>query len=83
MTFTRHDLAYIFGTGNLFRDDSEIWIGWSADGVAWGWQTVADAFGTTDDQARVRLAVGRDFVLALVEEASAVEPRLFIARVPV
>ena len=83
VTFTRHDLAYVFGTGSLFLEDSEIWIGWSEDGVAWGWQTVADAFGTTDDQSRVRLAVGRDFVLALVQEAFAVEPRLFIARVPV
>ena len=81
VTFTRHDIAEVFGT-SLFLDDDEIWIGWSEDGVAWGWQTVADAFGATDNQAKVRLAVGRDFVLALVQEASAVEPRLSIARVP-
>ena len=45
------------------------WIGWSADGAGWGWQTAVDAFGIDTgptDPSAIELAVGADFVLARV-----------------
>ena len=44
-----------------------IWVGWSADGADWGWQSLPDAFGITDGESWAQLAVGRDFVIARVE----------------
>ncbi len=70
------------------------WIGWSTDGGDWGWQSVDDAFGIDTDGTypHVELAVGEDFVLALVLAASGGESqpsatsnpqaRWFIAPVP-
>ena len=70
------------------------WIGWSTDGGAWGWQSVDDAFGIDagGTSPHVELAVGEDFVLALVLVASGGESqpsatpsthaRWFIAPVP-
>ncbi len=48
----------------------DLWVGWSIDGSAWGWQTISDAFNLADsdaEYANVELAVGTDFVLAQVE----------------
>ena len=48
----------------------DLWVGWSIDGSAWGWQTISDAFNLTEsdaDYANVELAVGTNFVLARVE----------------
>lgn len=51
---------------------SEQWVGWSADGNDWGWQTLSDAFSlfelTEEERAHitVEVAVGAEFVMALV-----------------
>lgn len=45
------------------------WVGWSADGTTWGFQTLGDAFGVPDDHdAWAQLAVGDGFVVAVVEQ---------------
>ncbi len=44
-----------------------LWIGWSADAIDWGWQSLPDAFGITEGEPWAQLAVGRDFVIARVE----------------
>ena len=44
-----------------------LWLGWSADGTDWGWQSLPDAFGITEGEPWAQLAVGRDFVIARVE----------------
>lgn len=41
------------------------WVGWSADGVEWGWQALPDAFDTCDAGADISLAVGADYVVAI------------------
>ena len=52
--------------------ESEQWVGWSANGTDWGWQTVSDAFNLPAAAAdeggftSVSLAVGEDFVIAQV-----------------
>ena len=49
--------------------EPEQWMGWSIDGSAWGWQTIASAFDLADSEAEyadVALAVGANFVLARV-----------------
>jgi hypothetical protein len=59
----------------------DLWVGWSVDGSAWGWQTLSAAFGLTEEQneyAEVGLGVGEDFVIAHVrtyEVESADPPR--------
>ena len=65
-------------------------VGWSADGAQWGWQSTAEAFGITDEYlgemaVAVELAVGTDFVLALMEDNqdfTSYPLRWFIAPVP-
>ncbi|MYE57266.1 MAG: hypothetical protein F4X30_09335 [Acidimicrobiaceae bacterium] len=65
-------------------------VGWSADGAQWGWQSTAEAFGITDEYqgeraVAVELAVGADFVLALMEENqdfTSYPLRWFIAPIP-
>ena len=82
VTFTMEDLAIAFGMpGESQRSpsDPDMWLGWSADGTAWGWQTVQDAFGLADAEAHAGVAVGEDFVIASVVahapfEASASSP---------
>ena len=51
-----------------YRAD-ELWLGWSGDGDAWGWQPASEAFDV-DPRRRVsvKLAVGKDFVLAEVSD---------------
>ena len=76
VTFTDEDLAPIFMpavdgmTAPLTLEDfeaPETWAGWSADGTAWGWQVIADAFGIEDGEPWAEFAVGADFVLARVQ----------------
>ncbi len=43
------------------------WVGWSADGVSWGWQTMTEAFGVGAGEAWLEFAVGHDFVVAAVQ----------------
>ncbi len=51
----------------------EAWVGWSADGTNWVWQTLSEAFGLTGlsdvekELTNVELAVGSDFVIARVQ----------------
>ena len=75
VTFTDKDLAPVFGlsveqleaaNGGAF-EAPEQWVGWSADGTDWGWQTMVDAFDITDGEPWAQLAVGQDFVIARVE----------------
>ena len=44
-----------------------LWLGWSANDIDWGWQSLPDAFGVTEGEPWAQLAVGRDFVIARVE----------------
>ena len=76
VTFSYEDLAPIFDPGGdgtaapLALEEyepPELWVGWSADGTAWGWQLMADAFEIADGEAWAEFAVGGDFVLARVE----------------
>lgn len=73
----------------------EQWVGWSRDGVQWGWESAQEAFGLGDMDAVARFAVGEDFAIAMVwlipppelssgaDEAGRIpETRWFIARVP-
>ena len=82
VTFTDEDLAPIFGlsvaeleagAGGGF-ETPEQWVGWSADGTDWGWQTMVDAFDITDGVPWVQLAVGHDFVIARVEAWQVPDP---------
>ncbi len=65
-------------------------VGWSANGAQWGWQSTAEAFGISDEYkgelaVAVELAVGADFVLALMEENqnfTSYPLRWFIAPIP-
>ena len=41
------------------------WVGWSADGVDWGWESIADAFDLCEAGTDISLAVGSDYVIAL------------------
>lgn len=51
----------------------EYWLGWSSDGSAWGWQELTETFGPDIDTTWVEVAVGRDFVVAVVHP-TAVQP---------
>ena len=60
-------------TTDIRPEQLEAWVGWSADGTDWGWQTLSDAFGLTDltdlekEFTNIEVAVGNDFVLARVQ----------------
>ena len=76
VTFTMDDVATVFdaqlaAVESVDYQHPESWVGWSADGGEWGWQQASEAFGVDSDHMWVQLAVGGDFVLALVE---AIEP---------
>lgn len=45
----------------------EIWIGWSADGAEWGWQSLEEAFSVEASDVWAQIAVGDGFVVARVE----------------
>ena len=102
VTFTEEDMASLVGmTAAELRSPSsgdpdwpEQWLGWSADGTAWGWQRLADAFGIDGGGIWAEFAVGGDFVLARVatfqvpdpandtDEGQVLPTRWFIAKVP-
>ncbi len=71
-------------------ENEEQWLGWSADGAKWGWQTPADAFGIEPSEADdrlVELAVGDGFVLARIQHYDDYSPYFsrshwFIAQAP-
>ena len=78
VTFTEDDLSPIFEAslpeGDMY-EPPELWVGWSADGARWGWQTVADAFGIDEEgESWAQLGVGRDFVIAQVQVFPRPEP---------
>ena len=52
----------------------EQWVGWSADGTAWGWQSLTDAFGIKDGDIWAEFAVGRGFVIARVATFQLLDP---------
>ena len=62
--------------------DVPLWLGWSADGTEWGWQSLPDAFGITEGEPWAQLAVGSDFVIARVETVIAPTPEEFAAARP-
>ena len=74
VTFTEEDMAALVGmtaaelrsASSVDPDWSEHWVGWSADGTDWGWQSLADAFGIDDGRIWAEFAVGHDFLLARV-----------------
>ena len=74
VTFTGEDLASLVGmtAAELEAASSgdpewpEQWVGWSADGTAWGWESLADAFGIDDGDIWAEFAVGHDYVIARV-----------------
>ena len=73
VAFTSADLergaAQQFPDGPGAFEPPPTWIAWSADGNAWGWQNVVDAFGIDTGGTYpppIELAVGDDFVLAQV-----------------
>lgn len=66
VTFTYEELDEVVGSRTVDSEVPEMWIGWSADGTDWGWQTVNDAFGLGDADAQAIVAVGEDVVIAAV-----------------
>lgn len=50
------------------------WVGWSADGTRWGWQSLADAFGIDEATAWAEFAVGQDFAIARVATWGTIDP---------
>lgn len=52
VTFTMWDLLEVLGADS----PQETWVGWSADGTEWEWQTAADAFGTEASPSRAGAA---------------------------
>ena len=78
VTFTDDDLSPILDAPvpDGIYEPPEQWVGWSADGSLWVWQTVADAFGIDEDEGEpwVQLAVGGDFVIAQVQTFPRPEP---------
>ena len=45
----------------------DVLVGWSVDGVEWEWANVEEAFGISEGLPWSQLAVGSDFVLAIVD----------------
>ena len=96
VTFSTLDLLKVIGPPPTISNDMpEQWVGWSRDGIRWGWESAQEAFGLGDTDAVASFAVGDDVVIALVwlipspafsggaDEAGRIpESRWFIARVP-
>ena len=83
VSFTMEELETWVGgdsftvSADIRPEQPEQWVGWSADGTDWVWQTLSDAFGLTGltkidkEFTNVELAVGEDFVIARVQAYSA------------
>ena len=102
VSFTTDDMAFLVGMASAQVDDAssgvpaepEPWVGWSAGGSAWGWQSLADAFGIHDASIWPEFAVGHDFVITRVAAFQPPDPadagddghflpkRWFLARAP-
>ncbi len=98
VTFTGDDMAFVLGmaaaqSGGSTAGDAkwpEQWVGWSAGGSRWGWESLADAFGIDEETVWTEFAVGQDFVIARVavwashpgDVNQALPTRWFLARVP-
>ncbi len=65
------------GTAGISTEQSEQWVGWSADGSTWDWKTLSEAYGLTGltdlekGFTNIELAVGSNFVIARVQPYSA------------
>lgn len=99
VTFTADDLAFLFGMASAqldtFSGDEpewpQQWVGWSADGTRWGWESLADAFGIDGATIWPEFAIGQDFIIARVATWQTIDPgavssarptRWFLAKVP-
>lgn len=79
VTFTREELEpwandeTLLAAPDIRPQQVEAWVGWSANGADWAWQTLSEAFGLTDlsdaekEFTSVDLAVGNDYLIARVE----------------
>lgn len=102
VAFTTDDMAFLVGMAAAEQEaassgvpaEPELWVGWSADGRSWGWQSLADAFGIHDTSIWPEFAVGHDFVITRVATFQPPDPadpgddghflpkRWFLARAP-
>ena len=83
VSFTMEELEPWFssdgfaGTAGISTEQSEQWVGWSADGSTWDWKTLSEAYGLTGltdlekGFTNIELAVGSNFVIARVQPYSA------------
>ncbi|WP_423920475.1 hypothetical protein [Candidatus Poriferisodalis sp.] len=71
-TFEKIDEAVGLPSGDDI-DAPEYWVGWSADGTEWGWESTRDAFGLDGGEVNVNIAVGGDFVIAMVQTFDYIE----------
>lgn len=78
VTFTDDDLSPVLDAPvpDDMYEPPEQWVGWSADGSVWGWQTLVDAFGVDEDEGEpwAQFAVGADFLIAQVQTFPRPEP---------
>ena len=95
ITFTMEELLPVLDLPTAMESDvPDVWVGWSADGVRWGWESARDAFDLGDEWGAPSFAVGSDFVVAMVTIVPSPEssegtdfgsplpaPRWFIAQV--
>lgn len=102
VTFTAEDMAFLLGmaaadleaASGVDPEWPELWLGWSADGTAWGLQRLADAFGIHDAFIWPEFAIGRDVVIVRVasfqppnladptDTGQVLPTRWFLAQVP-
>ncbi|MCY3862241.1 MAG: hypothetical protein OXG67_09805 [bacterium] len=79
VSFTREELEpwandeSLLAAPDIRPRQPEAWVGWSADGASWVWQTLSEAFGLADltdaekELTNVDLAVGTDYLIARVQ----------------
>ena len=96
ITFTMEELLLVLDLPTAMESDvPDVWVGWSADGVRWGWESARDAFDLGDEAGAPSFAVGSDFVVAMVTIIPHLEfseetdfgnqlppPRWFVAQIP-
>ena len=96
ITFTMEELLPVLDLPTAMESDvPDVWVGWSADGVRWGWESARDAFDLGDEAGAPSFAVGSDFVVAMVTIIPHLEfseetdfgnqlppPRWFVAQIP-
>ncbi len=96
ITFTMEELLPVLDLPTAMESDvPDVWVGWSADGVRWGWESAQDAFDLGDQAGSPRFAVGNDIVIAMVTTIPSLDfseetdfgnqlppPRWFVAQIP-